>query len=695
MKNLFTNMLMILPLVFVVVMSASGSSVTLTANVDIEDKTENPAVGYAVRALKQDINRRLGTPVSVSDKGLIVIRIDQSLKGFDRHVIDIAQAQITISGSDELGAIHGIYDFSERYLGIDPTIFLTGILPKYTPELQLPVKREVSKSYTFRHRGVFFNDHDLLVGFQMEQLEDGFNLALMEKYFETVLRLKGTTVIPSTLVLPDEQHLELASDMGLYISQHHAEPLGTQPYSWNRNVPYTWNTQKEQFIDMWSKAIKRQAGRKVLWTVGFRGYLDSNFWNDDPSMKGASDEQKAEVINEVVAAQYELIKKIRGEEEPETVAYTRGLDGLYRNNLLKYPSGTTILAGDNFNSQLGKGLEQFVNMGGDSYKYGIYMHINGHNRRSHARISSVPPDYVHDSFDRAIAAGMTDMLIINVGNMKEKVFGLRHMFNYGVDYSHFEKERDGKYYYKWYVENVIGSTSDAVSMAYRALINSSTWGDENYFFFVEHVLSAFYTHETKYLEQLVPNKDLQSAGYHFKPSFGELVGQYKPRFTQSVRIWEANVDRAIASEGDLSGPALNFFKVDGILPTRKSFELDKTILYFVQALEAYFDKDFHKAHKQSYQALRAIDKVLAIEKEIEELSYGKFDGWYDNDKVVRNWHTKKLLTHFHNILNDMRWLSLPYQNKNPKMPALMYQNQPTFDSGYRGELFLQHDSGEK
>ena len=581
MKNKKTIMLMILLLVFVTVMPASVSTVTLTANVDIADQTDNTAVGYAVRAFKQDINRRLGIPVSGSDKGRIVIRIDQSLDGFDRHVIDIAQEQITISGSDELGAIHGIYDFSERYLGIDPTIFLTGILPESTSALHLPVKKEVSKPYTFRHRGVFFNDHDLLVGFQMEQMEDGFNLALMEKFFETVLRLKGTTVIPSTLVLSDEQHLELASDMGLYISQHHAEPLGTQPYSWNRNVPYTWNTQKQHFIDMWSKAIKRQAGRKVLWTVGFRGYLDRNFWSDDPSMKGASDEQKAEVINEVVATQYELIKKIRGEENPEIVAYTRGLRGLHGKNLLKYPSGTTIFAGDNFNSVLHGDMQKFVNTGGDSYKYGIYMHINGHNRRAHARISSVPPDNVHDSFDRAIAAGMTDMLIINVGNMKEKVFGLRHTANYGVDYSRFKEERDGSYYYKWYVKNVIGSTSDAVSMAYRALINSATWGDENYFFFVEHVLSAFYMHDAKYLERLVSNNDLQSAGYDFKPSFEELIAQYKPSFSKSVPVWEANVDRALAAESELNGPALNFYRVDAMLPTRKSFELDKTMLYFI------------------------------------------------------------------------------------------------------------------
>ena len=687
--------MMILPLVSFPVMPASLSQVTLTANVNIVDQTENVAVGYAVRALKQDINRRLGVPDSASSKGRIVIEIDQNLVGFDRHVIDISQEQITISGSDELGTIHGIYDFSERHLGIDPTIFLTGILPESTSALQLPVRREVSKPYTFRHRGVFFNDHDLLIGFQMEQMEDGFNLTLMEKYFETVLRLKGTSVVPSTLVLPDEQHLKLASDMGLYISQMHAEPLGSQPYSWNRNFPYTWKTQKEHFTDMWSKAIKRQAGRKVLWTLGFRGYLDSNFWNDDPSMKGASDEQKAEVINEVVATQYELIKKIRSEESPETVAYTRGLRELYSKNLLKYPSGTTILSGDNFDSQLPEGLKEFVNTGGDSYKYGIYMHINGHNRRSHARISSVPPEYVHDSFDRAVAAGMTDMLIINVGNMKEKVFGLRQMFNYGVDYSRFREESDGSYYYKWYVKNVIGSTSDAVSMAYRALINSATWGDENYFFFVEHALSAFYMHDAKYLERLVPNEKLQSSEFDFRSSFGELVGQYKPRFSKSVPVWEANVDRALAAESELGGSALSFYRVDAVLPTRKSFELDKAMLHFVEALEAYFEKDYHKAHLQSYQALRAIDEVLAIEKEIEDLSYGKFDGWYDNDKVVRNWHTKKLLTHFHNLLVDTRWLSLPYQEKNPKMPALMYQNQPTFDSNYRGELFLQHDSGEK
>jgi hypothetical protein len=187
---------------------------------------------------------------------------------------------------------------------------------------------------------------------------------------------------------------------------------------------------------------------------------------------------------------------------------------------------------------------------------------------------------------------------------------------------------------------------------------------------------------------------LRSAEYDFEKSFHALIARCKPRFSKSVPLWQANFDRALAAESELTGPALNFYRVDAVLPTRKSFELDKTMLYFVLALEAYFQKDYHKAHLHSYKVLRAIDQVLEIENQIEDMSYGKFDGWYDNDKVVRNWHTKKLLTHFHNILDDTRWLSLPYQNKNPKMPALMYQNQPTFESEYKGELFLQHDTGK-
>ena len=99
------------------------------------------------------------------------------------------------------------------------------------------------------------------------------------------------------------------------------------------------------------------------------------------------------------------------------------------------------------------------------------------------------------------------------------------MANYGIDYSRFQEERDGSYYYKWYVENVIGSTSDAVSMAYQALIDSATWGDENYFFFVEHVLSAFYPRDTNYLRRLVKKRD-----------FDTLIAQYKGRFSKKVPV---------------------------------------------------------------------------------------------------------------------------------------------------------------
>lgn len=121
-----------------------------------------------------------------------LLRIDEQWDAFDQHRIDISDKSITITGSDELGLIHGMYSFSEDTLGIDPCIYFTGLVPKQVKQLELKTGTIKSKPYTFKHRVMFVNDEDLIIGFQMEKLSYGMNMEFMEKLFETMLRLKMT-----------------------------------------------------------------------------------------------------------------------------------------------------------------------------------------------------------------------------------------------------------------------------------------------------------------------------------------------------------------------------------------------------------------------------------------------------------------------------------------------------------------------
>ena len=58
---------------------------------------------------------------------------------------------------------------------------------------------------------------------------DGSNQIVWEMVFESLLRCQGNMVIPGT-DLNSKKQRQLARDMGLWITHHHAEPLGAEMF---------------------------------------------------------------------------------------------------------------------------------------------------------------------------------------------------------------------------------------------------------------------------------------------------------------------------------------------------------------------------------------------------------------------------------------------------------------------------------
>ncbi|MCJ8332541.1 MAG: glycosyl hydrolase 115 family protein, partial [Lentisphaeria bacterium] len=226
----------------------------LTNETVIDDHCGSMAVSYATTALRRDLRRKLGLEREATrDSGVprIELRLDESDGAFDAHSIEVKPDGVTITGSDELGLLHGIYAFSEQWLEADPCQYFTEIVPSLVEQVEIPCGTTDSAPYTFRHRGFFFNDEDLLVGFQMEKPEHGFSMDVWRELLELALRMQCTCVIPGTNILPDEPQIKLASDMGLYIAQHHAEPLGAAPFFWPRGVPFSWTSNRDEIIRYW------------------------------------------------------------------------------------------------------------------------------------------------------------------------------------------------------------------------------------------------------------------------------------------------------------------------------------------------------------------------------------------------------------------------------------------------------------
>jgi len=666
---------------------------SLTSSIGILDRSGSGAVAYAATALRQDLRRKLGLESggvgTGGGAGAIELRIEETGGRFDAHEIDVHPGGVIIRGSDELGLIHGIYSFAERWLDADPCFYFTEIVPPLAASVDVPLGVVRSAPYTFRHRGFFFNDEDLLVGFQMEKPERGFSMAVWQQLLELALRLQCTCVIPGTNVLSDEPQLKLASDMGLYIAQHHAEPVGSAPFFWPRGIPFSWSSNRQELIAYWRKAISRQAGKRVLWTLNFRGLMDRPFWVDDPNMKPDSPpELKAQIVNEALAAQYQLIREVRGEERPEVFGYLWGeLYGLYTAGLLRYPEGTTVIHTDGGNGCMAGNLEEMVCH--SPYPTGVYQHISMFTGALSVRVTSYHPRIYARELKRAVDLGMNRIFILNVGNLREKIFNLRQVMGYANHYPAMATAAgsDGSAYFGWYTRQVLGTEQAEVAAAYHALTEipfpfderhpDTTAGDNLYTNIVRYTLQRLYNREDK------PPTIFGLGRFATLP---EALAWFGQQLAAAAPKWEVALARARDASRHLAGSRRTFFENEALAQIEKMLHLTNMAQAFCRSVELYLDKRGYEAYLQAFQALRHVEAALAVEKRLEA---GKFQGWHRNDLNCRTWKCRDFLTTWHAMLNDLRWMNLGGLAEGPQCVYAAYKYQPDFPTAYRPDLYLQ------
>ena len=679
------------------------SAFTVTRDIAISDPTNNKAVAFAATALRADLRARLGferdsareavpaTTAAHSEENPRVIElcIRELDTTFDAHLVEVSAEKIVITGSDELGLIHGIYAFSEKWLGTDPCHWFTGILPELVDSVEIPYGRTESKPYTFRHRGWFFNDEDLLVGFQLEKPDHGFSMEVWQALFECALRMQCTCVIPGTNILSDEPQIKLASDMGLFIAQHHAEPLGSAPFFWPRGIPFSWSTNREQMIEWWRKAISRQAGRKVLWTINFRGLLDRPFWVDDPNLrKDAPLEVKAGIINEALATQYEMIRELRGEDRPQVYGYLWGeMLNLHNAGLLRFPEGTTIIHTDNGSACMPENMEALVAQ--TEHTAGVYQHISMFTGGQSVRVTSYAPKTYAREIKRALDAGMTEIFILNVGNLREKIFNLRQVMGYANDYPAMAEicgpEGDG--YFDWYARNVLHARSTLVAQVYRDLTEipfrlhddqpDTKFGDNIYTNIVRYSLQRVYNRE---------DKPADIYGLKGLNTFGEAMDWFIDKLGRAAPKWELASTRAADLTRHLEGAALRFFQDEALAQIEKVTRLNNMSLHFCLSARHYLAGQGERACAAAYQALRHCEAALEVERRI---STGKFVGWSRNDLNCRTWKCHDFLKGWHTMLDHQHWMNLDGLVEGPQPCYASYHYRSDFPTAYRPDLFLQ------
>jgi hypothetical protein len=379
-------------------------------------------VMYALNGLKRDIQK-----VCADARPAGQICLECAELPPEGWRILVKNGALCIQAGDDLGMVYGIYALSRELLGVQDLWFWNDQEFMQTQNIEVPEDYEKhSQPARVRYRGWFINDEVLLANWSVERDPD----KPWQMAFEALLRCGGNLVIPGT-DKNARRYRRLASDMGLIITHHHAEPLGAEMFA--RAYPDLQASYREYprlFEELWKQGIAEQKGMHVLWNLGFRGQGDRPFWEDDSRYD--TPESRGALMSGLIKKQYDLVR----EADPQAVCCTN-LYGetmeLYRQGFLQMPEDVIRIWADNGFGKMVSRRQGNHNPRVSSMpdaeapgKNGIYYHVSFYDLQAGNHVTMLPngPDFVRRELEEVLECHGDDYWIINCSNIKPHVYYL-------------------------------------------------------------------------------------------------------------------------------------------------------------------------------------------------------------------------------------------------------------------------------
>lgn len=407
-------------------------------------ESEPECVRLAVQDLINDVEKITGKVLKIADggkgnSGTLIIQTKVDPGKWESFSVITKNGNLYITGSDERGTMSGVYYFIENYLGVDPFYWWSGIEPEKKETLEFSEIDYTSKEPDFKFRGWFINDEDLLTEFMApsgkRRLDYPYyqqiaNYNLMDRVFESMVRARFNLVIPASFLEifnpAEEELVKRASARGLFVSQHHIEPMGVSAFGyfnyWERKTGrkpvFSFYSEQEKLLETWEESAKKWSRYpNVIWQIGLRGIGDRPMWMADPGIP-QSDEDRAGIISDAMQSQMSIIRKYDHRHDP-LVSTTLWAEGALLNEkgYLRFPENTIIVFADN--SPGWKMQDDFFKTKREEgINYGIYYHLGLIGSSPHLA-QAVPPSKVHEIFSMAKQYQSNYYAIVNVGNVRE------------------------------------------------------------------------------------------------------------------------------------------------------------------------------------------------------------------------------------------------------------------------------------
>jgi hypothetical protein len=609
---------------------------------------ENSAVRQAAVFLAGDIEKISGYKpaiVAASTSGRVAIRLvtltdavavpagisRQKLAGqWEAYQVLTSGDTVWLVGSDFRGTAYAAYTLSER-LGIDPLYLWTGYEPEKHSELKLKATNFQSGPPTFKYRGFFHDDEDIL---PRPFDENGYPLQTgtvphiwYEKFFETALRLRMNMVAPYVRVQRAYEIQKMASDWGLFYTSHHYDSLLSNPWGFTRfglaaarnaGTDWDWFKNRQGMLNFWRGGVLENRDLEAIWPVGLRGTQDRGYTFPD----GMTDDEKNKVYREVIDEQVKLTKSLLPPGKTPLFHFTLYTEMLpqYLSGKLDVPPEVTIVWTDDNDGHM-RALPQAK----DQWKHGVYYHLAyfSTTTRLTKQISHiVTPMRIEEEFRNIVKADATEFMLVNVSEMREYVMEARMLSEIGWDSAAaFAGPDAANRYIQWWSREYFGEAAAADAVAsyrgYYQLLN-------NY--------DQISVGSNQVIEALVI---LQNRSQH-KP-YTPISADILASMVQRDVSYQALLKITASASSHMTPDRQQYFYEHVIFPLLLDSRQTKAA---IQLIRAGAEPDDAAARKLCFAAF---DELKTLEDEIRRAERPPFEQWYRkswirNDESPYNVH---------------------------------------------------------
>ena len=570
------------------------------------------------------------------------------------------QPAILALGADMRGTIYAAYAFSAEVLGVDPWWFWADKEPSFRSHIEVPADLNRSAgSPTFKYRGWFINDEDLLSGFSPDPLrENCFSLEMLDRICETLLRLRGNMLVPATFPFPDERCHELTARRGLVLNMHHILVMGLNTYQWPKDLPFSYTKYPEIMERHWQICVDAFKDREVVWGVGYRGKFDRPFWVDEPEI--ATPAARGAVITRAIAKQVEMIRRVQPDAPIIANMWDEGAN-LYRQGVIQLPAGVTLVWPDDGTGLLREnGQEQTLgpgelkdatmrnsltgavpaNLSGPAAAdlpilptrqpqagQGIYYHTAMMRWWFNQLTEMVPPARIYQELGRFIRAGATEYFLLNVSDVRPVPLSTECAMKLAWDATPFAGKSDeanqAAFYQEWCRRQFGADIAPEVAALYHAYFDVPSHRAD-----VRHSDHAPHSHLRVLASEMFP---LLLEGKPLTPELDrDLTGRLESA-DGNIRFLGALLQRAEALARKIPVDRQDFYQAHLLTALGIHLHGHEMLAAYCHALLSLKVGDHEGAGTNLGRALVGNEAIFAALRRAER---GKWAGWYIGEYFV-------------------------------------------------------------